>query len=317
MTQRSPIRPTALTFFAAVTVAATTMSTSAVYAAELVTADMSPEVVLEEIAPETLISVAAPDTGPEGIELVVNEVSTSIPTDASDGIEFESNEGALTVSLPFAEDAEQIPTVIDGMVAFDNGNGSQTASVLKDDGGVQINTIIEGPGAPTRYDYELAIPDGATITQNDDGSILISDKDGYALSSIDPAWAKDANGASIETWYEVKGTTLTQVVAHSSGDAYPIVADPSINVYWWGIGIKFTKAETKKIAAASSNAGALTVACGLIANAPGAVACGAAGFVLSALGRDWAKGVASRGKCIQLSQTWATGLPAVPVEVKC
>lgn len=40
-------------------------------------------------------------------------------------------------------------------------------------------------------------------------------------------WAVDADGVDVATWYEVRGTTLVQVVDHRGKNVtYPIVADP-------------------------------------------------------------------------------------------
>lgn len=53
---------------------------------------------------------------------------------------------------------------------------------------------------------------------------------------IDASWALDANGKPVPTHYEVNGTTLTQVVEHAAGTAYPVVADPSYwpaVISWW------------------------------------------------------------------------------------
>jgi hypothetical protein len=45
---------------------------------------------------------------------------------------------------------------------------------------------------------------------------------------ISPPWAKDANGKSIITHYEIQDNTLIQVVKHGDSDTvYPVVADPT------------------------------------------------------------------------------------------
>ena len=47
------------------------------------------------------------------------------------------------------------------------------------------------------------------------------------LTWAPPAWAFDAAGRPVPTWYEWDGESLTQIVEHRAGGyAYPIVADP-------------------------------------------------------------------------------------------
>jgi len=49
------------------------------------------------------------------------------------------------------------------------------------------------------------------------------------VTHIAPAWARDANGRDVPTFYEIEETTLVQVVKHRGGDwAYGITADPSV-----------------------------------------------------------------------------------------
>lgn len=49
-------------------------------------------------------------------------------------------------------------------------------------------------------------------------------------ATIGAAWAVDANGAPVETHYEIEGSSLIQVVNVDADTAYPVVADPA---WWW------------------------------------------------------------------------------------
>lgn len=62
------------------------------------------------------------------------------------------------------------------------------------------------------------------------GAVLITDSTGSFMGVIAPPWAKDATGKSLPTNYEIAGSTVTQVVEHTSATEYPVVADP-----WMGI----------------------------------------------------------------------------------
>ena len=48
---------------------------------------------------------------------------------------------------------------------------------------------------------------------------------------IEPAWAKDAEGKSVPTHYEINGNTITQVVEFDENTAFPVVADPAVGGY--------------------------------------------------------------------------------------
>jgi hypothetical protein len=67
------------------------------------------------------------------------------------------------------------------------------------------------------------------------------------IGAIDTPWAFDADGEAVPTFFEVTGTSLTQVVQHRDGDfAYGITADP--NWLWWTKNIAVCVAEVASIA---------------------------------------------------------------------
>ncbi len=133
----------------------------------------------------------------------------------------------ISVGLPNASEAETAEAEAPGVVSYDNGDGSTTVPVVRDDASVQILTVIDGPEAPREYVYPFELPNGAELDlDSESGFVSILSADGEFLGGVAPAWAKDASGADIATHYEVVGTTLTQVVEHSEGVSYPVVADP-------------------------------------------------------------------------------------------
>lgn len=132
--------------------------------------------------------------------------------------------------LPFSAEGAEGTVLKDGISAFSNENGSTSVPVAHADGSLQVFTVIDNAAAPTRYDYELSVPKNGTLDIREDGVVLITGDDGSLIGGIAPAWAKDASGAPVPTWYEVSGQKLTQIVEHRQTDHYPIVADP-----WLGI----------------------------------------------------------------------------------
>lgn len=190
---------------------------------------------IQAAAPEVLDAVADHGDLVEGADEAAvvesGDLTTTVPEDASDGITIAADgEEAISIGLPNAESAEGAHEEAPGIVSYDNGDGSTTVPVAKSDGSVQITTVIDGPEAPQNYEYPLDLPAGATLEQDDGGLVSILSADGEFLGGVAPAWAKDAKGNDLSSRYEIDGTTLTQIVAHGAGDAYPVVADPWVGI---------------------------------------------------------------------------------------
>lgn len=189
---------------------------------------------LESAAPEVLddnyehlqvssTSVTA-DTG---------DVKTEIPLGPDNPLRTEGYDGlSASIKLPFAEQTAEAEVLADGTPVFDHRNGARTVPVVKSDGSIQITTFIKDASAPTRYSYEVSAPSLAAVEEIKGGTLVFYDEERNYLGGIAPAWAKDADGVSLPTHFEIDGTTVTQVVDHVSSDnvSYPVVADP-----WLGI----------------------------------------------------------------------------------
>ena len=176
---------------------------------------------IQQVAPEAVTEAAASGMG------------VSLPTDAADGIQLAGDDSSsVTIGLPFAQNAgEATESQVPGVVVYDNHNGSSTVPVVRADGTVQINTVIDNANAPKRYDYPIEVPVGSSLRQDADGTVAVVTSDGAPMAVFGDAWAKDANGNAVPTHYEVSGDTLTQIVEHGPGTAYPVIADPSTGVY--------------------------------------------------------------------------------------
>lgn len=152
----------------------------------------------------------------------------TIPGDASAGVALDQGGDVVTVGLPNASEAARGIADADGLVHFNNADGSTTVPLVREDGVVQITTIIETASAPAVFEYPIAVADGGQLVDAGDGFFAVLDEAGQPAAMIDPAWAKDANGRDVPTWYEQQGNTLVQVVEHRSDFAYPVVADPAV-----------------------------------------------------------------------------------------
>ena len=67
-----------------------------------------------------------------------------------------------------------------------------------------------------------------------DGAVLAFGPDGQVVARLAPPWARDADGRSVPTHFELDGLTVVQIVEHRGGGfAYGIVADPWWNPFSW------------------------------------------------------------------------------------
>lgn len=74
--------------------------------------------------------------------------------------------------------------------------------------------LPEGYSLITAKDYYCDIIDNEAVNENDydTGEVYIVNKDNVIDTVIDAAWAVDANGNDVDTYYVVNGNILTQVV---------------------------------------------------------------------------------------------------------
>lgn len=188
----------------------------------------------DSLLSQVLDGVAAVPAGDgrNALDGFVNGVAIEVPASASEPITVSSSLGrTVSIGLPFATTSEVAEVAADGVAVFENEQPFSTSTIIKDDGSVQVATVITDTTAPTRYAYPLALPEDVTLTL-DDGYVIATDAAGSYYASVAPAWAVDANGASVRTHYEIGGHVLTQVIEHSAKTAFPVVADP-----WFGIDI--------------------------------------------------------------------------------
>ena len=162
-----------------------------------------------------------------GVEVGSGDGQVLIHESPTEPIQIVSDEGAVSLGVPFAPEASDAEVLGDGVIAYENGNDTSTVRSVKNDGTVQTATVIDSDAAPERFDYPLTLPAGAFIEEVQ-GGFLVRSAEGDLIGGFTPAWATVANGKNVATRYEFSGSTLTQVVDHRTADtAYPVVADPA------------------------------------------------------------------------------------------
>lgn len=225
------------------------------------------------------------------VQSALNEADVASPTDplsvTSDGT---VSAGQVTISL---EGIDGSPAVRDDRQIWEDGVVGTVAQATST--GVQVLSVFSSPEETTAtFDFE-----GADLELNEDGSVTIWPAGqaethlGEPLGYVHRPWATDASDLPVSTFFTVEGSKLTQAIEPTSATTWPVVADPKVESHWWGRDIRFTKSETRAIAAASSGcAVAATLIPDPTVSKAIAVGCGAISV--------YANSALSYGKCVAL-----------------
>lgn len=164
----------------------------------------------------------------EGLAGTLGGISLSVPADPARGVSVAVGTGEIAIGLPFASAASDGVSEAPGTMTFDNNNGTDTVAVVQDTGRLQVATVLNDSSAPTSYEYPIDLPAGASLLPSGKGIDVVENATGEVLGAFAEPWARDADGRMVPTRYEIKGSSVVQVVEHQSADyAYPVVADPT------------------------------------------------------------------------------------------
>ena len=105
------------------------------------------------------------------------------------------------------------------------------------EGGVRQVIVINDESQSKSYNFPMKLNNGDYIVKNENGSLTVKDKDNNKLLSVLQPWARDKNGKSLNTFYNITDSGFEQVIDFE-GAKFPIVADPTwcgnqIQSVWW------------------------------------------------------------------------------------
>lgn len=185
----------------------------------------SPADAVAEVAPDFVADTVPLESNDGVITAALDEGSVAVPESSTDPLKIEATDGTtFQISLPSGEVSADAVISPDGAATYDHGDGSASVVLVNPDSSVRIASVLDGEESPTQIDYNY---DGLRLVQFDDGGVVGYDENGALAVTVAIPWALDANGVSVDTWYTVDGSTLTQHVAHRTpGIVYPVVADP-------------------------------------------------------------------------------------------
>ncbi|MBG9885499.1 hypothetical protein ABE10_02620 [Bacillus toyonensis] len=254
------------------------------------------------------LSQAVPATAADDSGVSVDERAQQVTIDAAAGTQ-------VSIQLPGdatseAIDTSSVPTALfrgEGAPLLSTREQGSTVSSFATDDGVQTLIQIPDASAPKEYRFPLNLPEGGQAAVFDDGSVIISDANGQAVSGFRAPWAVDAKGEAVPTRFHLEGADLVQTVGFTAETAFPVTADPDLGAEWWGYYVQFTRSETQWAAnVISNNQGPQVlagVACGSLPG-PAALACGVALATAYFRVIDPIQQANSEGRCVAINYPW-------------
>lgn len=127
----------------------------------------------------------------------------------------------LTFTGNFLEDQVSAE---DGLTIWSTQSPSVAAYAQSTNFGVRFFTALSSGQAPSSYSYEIDVPDGAYLKENEMGYMLLT-YNGESLGQIQRPQAQDIDGKQIDTDITLDDGTLTQTLNLQNADvSYPVLA---------------------------------------------------------------------------------------------
>lgn len=137
----------------------------------------------------------------------------------------------ISVSLPDADSIHDGAANADGdTVVYRGTHDSPAVAVQFVEGGLRIHTVISASSQSSSSDYTLSLESGERIV-DESGLLVVRDANDDPRAYIAPAWAIDASGLRVRTWYTINASTITQHVDVTDPSIkFPVVADPYLSL---------------------------------------------------------------------------------------
>lgn len=240
------------------------------YAASIENIELNGEETLELIE-ELADDEAIAEISAEGDSFVTKEAEgIDIPASGDDKllmevVDGEGNPVDIEMGLPSEIETSDGKLIDSNTVVYEgiNEDVNVAAQCLEEEGvliGGRVLVTIENAEAPKEYSYDFDYPEGYSLIKDieyDEGerhedinAVYVVDENNEIVEVLNPAWAKDPNGNTVETHYEINGNTLTQCVEFDENTAFPVVADPEFTTYKKYMrtisGTEYNSSKTKK-----------------------------------------------------------------------
>lgn len=170
----------------------------------------------------------------EAITQSIDDIETArnndvrVPTSAADPVTVRGSDGShIQIGLPGKGSADNEDNELTSIFAGEQ-RATQVA-IQPTTEGVRAIISIESKSAPERFEFPIDGDVSRLAIDSLDGSVMAFDRHDEPLGYFDTPWAFDNNGTPVPTHFEIKGTTLFQIVEHHGGDySYGIRSRPRL-----------------------------------------------------------------------------------------
>lgn len=164
------------------------------------------------------------------------DLEVTLPQNSTQAVELNDVQDGpnISVDLPSEFKSKAIDT---GDTLVYKGNGANLGLQEINDG-FRALIYVTDSSASHSYSFDLNLPKGYQLIDSSSAEglaegtedVYVMNEDGDISYTIAAPWAKDTNGQSVPTHYEISGTVLTQVIDFNSDNFVPVVADPAISM---------------------------------------------------------------------------------------
>jgi|LGOV01.1.fsa_nt_gb hypothetical protein len=138
-------------------------------------------------------------------------------------VDFDASLDGLNVKT--VDDYTYVGMNSNGAFVYENNDLSTSLTKTYIDGGMQILYEMKEKGSPKSFDLEIILNEGSRLEQTEAGEYVVFDSENEIEFLLGQAWAVDDNGDFVESYYEVSGNRISQIINYE-GDNYPVKADP-------------------------------------------------------------------------------------------
>ncbi len=129
----------------------------------------------------------------------------------------------------------------DNELIFKNAWKSADLQYIAQNDGIKMNIILKNKTAPKKFEFEVA-SDNLTLVQSKEGILFKDKRNGDNVFQIPKMWVSDSSDPENLRYDRVKeeiisknGKTIISISVDDSNLVYPLIIDPTTNLYSYGI----------------------------------------------------------------------------------
>lgn len=158
------------------------------------------------------------------------DINSTAPSSTGTGVAIKGLEVAFNGGGAAREEGELLVSRGDGVTYTADALDAETT---------RLSAVLAAPQSQASWTFR-----GAELQQFEGVDTISVVKGGELIGVIEAPWAVDANGVQVPTHYEVRGPKLVQLIETDADTAFPVVADPTVKLRWYGVTVYLNRTET-------------------------------------------------------------------------